>query len=501
MYDLGFLRYPEFVAADALDYPELLRRAIRRGAWIHTTSDFVRDEVVATFPVPAERVVRVYPGVPPVHGGDAANGRTLAGTTRYVLAVGTIEPRKNYPVLVRAFDALAADDPDLRLVVARHAGLGQRRLRRRAHRRQPPRPRARARVRVGRRPRRPARRRRRCSRSPRTTRASASRRSRPWPPTSRWWRPAPVPSPRWSATPHCLVDPDDADALADALRTVLTDDATRRDLVVAGPRTTRRVLVGPDGRRVSSTSTGRYAVVKAVVTGARGFVGRHLTRHLTARHVDVVSLDVDDAQPVDITDRRRGGAPHRGGVTRRRVPPRGAQPRRRVVDRRRPAHAGERRRHARGRRRMRRGRRRARARRRQRRAVRHRRPRRDPGRRAHRVPTDQSLREEQGRRGGGRARRAPDARARGGVHARVQPHRPGPVAGVPRPRSGGAHRRGRARRDRRDHARQRRPVRDFSDVRDVVRAYALLADTAASPARSTTCARAAVCASATSPRV
>jgi GDP-4-dehydro-6-deoxy-D-mannose reductase len=43
--------------------------------------------------------------------------------------------------------------------------------------------------------------------------------------------------------------------------------------------------------------------VKAVVTGARGFVGRHLTRHLGALDVDVVSLDVDDTQPVDITDR------------------------------------------------------------------------------------------------------------------------------------------------------------------------------------------------------
>ena len=43
--------------------------------------------------------------------------------------------------------------------------------------------------------------------------------------------------------------------------------------------------------------------MKAVVTGARGFVGNHLTRHLTARHVDVVSLDVGDSQPVDITDR------------------------------------------------------------------------------------------------------------------------------------------------------------------------------------------------------
>lgn len=43
--------------------------------------------------------------------------------------------------------------------------------------------------------------------------------------------------------------------------------------------------------------------MKAVVTGARGFVGRYLTEHLTAQGVDVVSLDVGDEQGVDITDR------------------------------------------------------------------------------------------------------------------------------------------------------------------------------------------------------
>jgi len=43
--------------------------------------------------------------------------------------------------------------------------------------------------------------------------------------------------------------------------------------------------------------------VKAVVTGAHGFVGRHLTDHLTAQGSRVVSLDVDDDRPVDITDR------------------------------------------------------------------------------------------------------------------------------------------------------------------------------------------------------
>ena len=42
--------------------------------------------------------------------------------------------------------------------------------------------------------------------------------------------------------------------------------------------------------------------MKAVVTGARGFVGRNLSRHLGDLDVEVASLDVGDSRPVDITD-------------------------------------------------------------------------------------------------------------------------------------------------------------------------------------------------------
>jgi len=46
------------------------------------------------------------------------------GTTRYVLAVGTIEPRKDLPGLVRAFDRVAGDHPDVALVLAGSSGWG-----------------------------------------------------------------------------------------------------------------------------------------------------------------------------------------------------------------------------------------------------------------------------------------------------------------------------------------------------------------------------------------
>lgn len=118
IHDLTFARYPEMCTADVLRYPRLIRRALERGATVHVVSDFVGTEVRAEFGLPPERVVRVYPGLRPSGGGEPAAGRRLAGADRYVLALGTVEPRKNLPTLVRAFDLVAGSSTDLHLVVA-----------------------------------------------------------------------------------------------------------------------------------------------------------------------------------------------------------------------------------------------------------------------------------------------------------------------------------------------------------------------------------------------
>ncbi len=82
------------------------------------------QEVCDVFGVDRARVTRVYQGVDEVTPGDAARGAKVAGARRYVLALGTIEPRKNLPRLVRAFDAVAADDSGLHLVIAGPPGWG-----------------------------------------------------------------------------------------------------------------------------------------------------------------------------------------------------------------------------------------------------------------------------------------------------------------------------------------------------------------------------------------
>ncbi len=124
VHDLTCVRFPELCTRDTLHYPDLIRRALQRGAHIHAVSQFVADEVVQTFAVESDRVHVVPNGIDPVQQGDAAAGRARVAADRYVLAVGTIEPRKDLPLLVDAFDHVARTREDVSLVVAGQDGWG-----------------------------------------------------------------------------------------------------------------------------------------------------------------------------------------------------------------------------------------------------------------------------------------------------------------------------------------------------------------------------------------
>jgi glycosyltransferase involved in cell wall biosynthesis len=131
VHDLTPVRHPELCDAATLAYPGLIRRALSRGAWVHTDSAYVAGEVVAAFGADPARVRVVHPGVPELPVLDDAEAATArasvlpSSTERYCLAVGTAEPRKDLPGLVRAFSVVASAHPGLSLVLAGPPGWGE----------------------------------------------------------------------------------------------------------------------------------------------------------------------------------------------------------------------------------------------------------------------------------------------------------------------------------------------------------------------------------------
>ena len=98
VHDLGVLRHPEaFPRWHRTSGRLALRAGVRAADAIVAVSAFTRDQVVDHLGVPRERIRIVPNGVDPVFSpdGPAAEGD-------YVLAVGTLEPRKNLAIAVVA---------------------------------------------------------------------------------------------------------------------------------------------------------------------------------------------------------------------------------------------------------------------------------------------------------------------------------------------------------------------------------------------------------------
>ena len=122
VHDLTTVHHPELCDRSTLAFPALVQRAIDRGAWVHTVSRFVADEVRECFRVDPNRVVAVHNGIDPVP--PVTEAAPDAGGPPTILALGTVEPRKDLPGLVEAFDRIAGRHPALRLVVAGPDGWG-----------------------------------------------------------------------------------------------------------------------------------------------------------------------------------------------------------------------------------------------------------------------------------------------------------------------------------------------------------------------------------------
>src|SRR5512132_1319608 len=110
VHDLSYLRYPEMVTAASARYLELVPRALGRGAIVCTPTVAIAAEVADTYRLAPERLVVTPLGIGPAwRRAVAPDPAWLAAhdlPERYLLFVGSREPRKNLPTLLAAYREL-----------------------------------------------------------------------------------------------------------------------------------------------------------------------------------------------------------------------------------------------------------------------------------------------------------------------------------------------------------------------------------------------------------
>jgi glycosyltransferase involved in cell wall biosynthesis len=123
VYDCWFLDHPEDATTDVARSGDVLRRAVADGAHVVTSSDATTRRVRELLDTDLVRTVLLGPpavDLEPV--ADAPVGLPELTDQPFVLALGTMERRKNLPTLVDAFGRVARETAGVRLVIAGSAG-------------------------------------------------------------------------------------------------------------------------------------------------------------------------------------------------------------------------------------------------------------------------------------------------------------------------------------------------------------------------------------------
>lgn len=116
VHDLTFLYYPEFLTAESRRYyADQIGWAVEAADHISADSEATRRDLIALLHVPPSKVTTVHLAANPIFAADYAP-EAIAVTTAelgvghgFILTVGTLEPRKNLPLLLRAYQRLRAE--------------------------------------------------------------------------------------------------------------------------------------------------------------------------------------------------------------------------------------------------------------------------------------------------------------------------------------------------------------------------------------------------------
>ena len=131
VHDVLYENYPQYFAKSfVLRSRLLISRSARKAEVLCTVSNYSRTEIARCYGVAEDRIVvlhnavnheRFYPG-PDGSEYIRSRGLTEGG---FILSVGRIEPRKNYPALLDAYGRMTGDVPPLVIVGQRDFDYGE----------------------------------------------------------------------------------------------------------------------------------------------------------------------------------------------------------------------------------------------------------------------------------------------------------------------------------------------------------------------------------------
>lgn len=125
VHDLSFVHYPETFTPALVRYLNtVVPPSVRRATHVLADSQATKDDLVNLWQMEPDKITVLYSGVNPTFRPvterepvAAARARYGLGDFPYVLSVGTIQPRKNYQTLMRAFQPLAGRFPHHLVIV------------------------------------------------------------------------------------------------------------------------------------------------------------------------------------------------------------------------------------------------------------------------------------------------------------------------------------------------------------------------------------------------
>lgn len=126
VHDLSFVRAPETATPVLKAYlDKVVPRSVRRATHVLADSQATKDDLVEFYNTPPQKVTVLLGGVNPefkpvvdMNARRAVRQRYQIPDNPYIFSIGTVQPRKNYARLIESLAALGPDCRDVHVVIA-----------------------------------------------------------------------------------------------------------------------------------------------------------------------------------------------------------------------------------------------------------------------------------------------------------------------------------------------------------------------------------------------